>query len=77
MVKREIERATARWRLILHKSTDFLRQITVIVEGQGAVILSYVCPHCHRYPLEDYVWWVSSGHGEKQRNWWCAACGGQ
>ena len=38
---------------ILDKSTDFLRRITVPVEGQGAVTLSYVCPRCHRYPLED------------------------
>ena len=46
------------------------------IEGQGGVTLSYVCPHCHRYPLEDYIWWVSSGHGMKQCNLWCAACGG-
>ena len=29
--------------------------------GEG-VTLPYVCPHCHRFPLEDYIWWVSSGH---------------
>ena len=23
---------------------------------RGGVTLSYVCPHCHRYPLEDYDW---------------------
>ena len=46
------------------------------VEGQGGVTLSYVCPHCHRVPREDYIWWIS-GHGKKQCNWWCAACGGQ
>ena len=38
----------------------------------GGVPLSYVCPHCHRYPLKDYIWWVASGHGKKQRKWWCA-----
>ena len=41
---------------ILDKSTDFLRRVTVPVEGQGAVTLSYVCPRCHRYPLEDCIW---------------------
>ena len=44
---------------------------------QGRVALSYVCPHCHCLPLDDYIWCVSSGHGEKQCNWWCTACGGQ
>ena len=23
------------------------------------------------------IWWVPSGLGKKQSNWWCAACGGQ
>ena len=44
--------------------------------GQGGVTLPYVCPHCHRFPLEDYIWWISSGHGKKQCNWWCEAGGG-
>ena len=33
--------------------------------------MSYVCLHCHRHPLEDCIWWYSSGHGWKQCNWWC------
>ena len=41
------------------------------------VTLSYVCSRCHRHPLEDYIWWGFPGHGRKQCNWWCAACGGQ
>ena len=44
---------------VLLKSTDFLRRIIVLVEGQGGVTLSYVCPHCHRVPIEDYIWFVS------------------
>ena len=49
----------------------------------GIVTLSYVCPHCSCFPLGDYIWWVSTGHGDgsnrekKHCNWWCAACGGQ
>ena len=50
--------------------------------------MSYACPHCHLYPLEDYIWWVPSRHGDvnkkkkkkkkkKKCNWWCGACGGQ
>ena len=39
--------------------------------------MSFVCPHCRCFPLEDHIWWVSSGHDgdnrKKQCNWWCAA----
>ena len=68
---------------VLQKRTDFWERIIVPVGGQGGVTLSFVCPHCHRHPLEDYIWWVSTGHGgssnkrKKRCNWWCAACGGQ
>ena len=44
---------------------DFLRRIVVPVEAQGGVTLSYVCPHCHRFPLEDHIWCVSSGEEEE------------
>ena len=43
----------------------------------GRITLSYVCLHCHRFPIEDYIWWLSTRHWKKQCNWWCAACGGQ
>ena len=59
----------------LQKSTDFLRRITMPVQRQGGVTLSYVSPHCHRFPLEDYIWLVSRRHGKQPCNWWCAACG--
>ena len=35
----------------------------------GRVTLSYVCPHCHRHPLEDYLWWVPTKHGGGQYDW--------
>ena len=50
---------------------------------KSTVTLSYVCPHCSCLPLDDYMWWVSTEHGDdnnrkmKYCNWWCAACGGQ
>ena len=37
--------------------------------------MSYVLPHCLRFPLKDYIW--SSAHAKKQCNYLCAACGGQ
>ena len=34
--------------------------------------------------LEDYIWWVSTGHGDSNKkkkkrhcSWWCAVCGGK
>ena len=57
----------------LRKCTDLLRRVIVPVLGQGGVALSCVCPHCHRYPHEEHIKWVSSGHRKKQCNWWCAA----
>ena len=68
---------------ILRKSTDLLRRIIAPASGVGGAILSHVCPHCDCFSLEDYIWWMSSGHGDgnnrkkKQCSWWCAACGGQ
>ena len=35
-----------------------------------------MCPHCHRFPIEDYIWWVSLEHESKKKrycNWWCGA----
>ena len=61
----------------LRRSTDFLGRFLAQSSGARGVTLSYVCPHCHCFPLEDYTWWVSAGHGQKPCSWWCAACGGQ
>ena len=26
--------------------------------------MSYVCPHCNSFSSEDYICWVSTGHGD-------------
>ena len=65
----------------LRNSTDFLRRTYHQCLVWVGVTLSYVCPHCDRFPLEDYMWWVSSGHGDgnnrrkKQCSWCAASCG--
>ena len=46
----------------LRESNDFLRRIIALIDGVGGVTLLYVCLHCHCFPLEDCIWWVSSGH---------------
>ena len=45
---------------IMQKSADFLRRTVEATEGQRRVTPSYVCPNCHRYPLEEYIWWIST-----------------
>ena len=51
---------------ILCKSTDFLREIIGPSYGVGGVTLPSVCLHCHRFPLEDYIWWVSSRRRQQE-----------
>ena len=57
---------------IMFKRTDYLRRVIAPVGGQGGVTMSYLCPHCNSFPLEDHFWWFS---GRKHTNWWCAVCG--
>ena len=57
---------------IMLKSTDYLRRIIAPVGGQGGVTMSFLCPNCNSFLLEEYVWWVSAG---KNYSWWCAICG--
>ena len=67
---------------ILRKRTDFLRRIIAPVDGMRGVTLSYICPHCNNFPVEDCTWRVSTGHGDgnnrkkKHCNWLCAAVRG-
>ena len=44
---------------IMIRSTDYLRRIIGPVGGQGGVPMSYLCPHCNSFTVEDYIWWVS------------------
>ena len=46
---------------IMLRSTDYLRCVIAPPGWQGGVTLSYLCPHCNSFPLEDDVWWVSGG----------------
>ena len=57
---------------IMVKNTDSLLRIIALVGGQGGVTMSYLCPNCNSFHLEDYVWWVSAG---KTTKWWSAICG--
>ena len=54
----------------------FLRRVISPVVGMGGVTLSYVCPHCNSFPLEGYIWWVSTGLGDgnHRKKKYCAVC---
>ena len=39
----------------LHAATDFLRRLIAPVSGRGGVTLSYICPHCNSFPVEDFT----------------------
>ena len=54
---------------IVLRSTDVLRRVIAPAGGQGGVTMSYFCPNCNSFPLEDCVWWVTAG---KIIKWWCA-----
>ena len=53
---------------IMFKSTDYLRRIIALVGRQGGVTMSYLCPSCNSFPLEDHVWWVFAG--KQHTSWW-------
>ena len=71
VAKDDVEKMSIAQEIML-KSTDYLRRIIAPVRGQGGVTMSYLCPNCNSFPLEDYVWWVTAG---KTTKWWCAICG--
>ena len=72
---------------IMLRSTDYLRRTIAPVGGQGGVAMSYLCPHCNSFPMEDFVWWVSGRKsmqiggarsveknmtgGNQTGSWWC------
>ena len=58
---------------IMLRSTDYLRRIIAPVGGQGGVALSYLCPNCNSFPLDNHVWWVclwGKNHKVVVRNLW-------
>ena len=56
---------------VMLSSTDYLRRIIAPAGGQGGVTvsyMSYLCPHCNSFLLEDCMWWVSAR--KKHCSWW-------
>ena len=46
-------------------------------ERLGGVTLSYVCPHCSCFPVDDYIYRDGNNRKKKYCNCWCAAYRGQ
>ena len=53
---------------VLQGCTDFFEADHRASARAGRVTLSYECPRCHRFPLEDYIWCVSSRHGDGSKS---------
>ena len=49
-----------------------LRSTDLAANHRASWTMSYLCPHCNSFLLEDFVWWVSGG---KHTRWWYAICG--
>ena len=67
-------------RNLVWKSTDFLRRIIVSDIESDSLTMSYVCSTGGLFPIEDFLWWKSEEHAERNRrkaqcNWRCAASG--
>ena len=59
IIGNEVDQEDKKWlsiaQVILWKGTDFWSRIIAAVDEMGEVILSYVCPHCHCFPIEDCI----------------------
>ena len=51
---------------VMIRSTDYLRRIIAPAGGQGGVTMSYLCPNCKSFPLENYIWWENIQIGGAQ-----------
>ena len=40
---------------ILRQEDGLVRRIIAPVDGMGGSRLSYVCPHCKCFPMDDYI----------------------
>ena len=40
---------------IMLRNTDYLRRVIAPVGGEGGVTMTFLCPNCNSFLLEDYV----------------------
>ena len=59
---------------------DFLRHVVGGTGVRGDITFAEVCEHRKLFPVEDFLWCVSTHHGKRPKTnsvsgWWCGACG--
>ena len=57
---------------VMLRSTDYVRRIIAPPAGQGGVTMSWLCPHCNRFPEEEAICEKKKMIGGRQTGcWWC------
>ena len=73
-IKEAFEKVAQDVQEIMIRSTDYLRRITAPAGGHGGATMSYLCPNCNSFPMEDYIF---VGLGGKTYNFGGAQCVGK
>ena len=78
--ERRRSKQRAREKHYVEKNNDLLRHVVCEKRGRGAITFTYVCEHRKVFPVEHFLWWVSTNHGEKKKKndmsgRWCGVCG--
>ena len=60
----------------LHGALQFCRCVLGQKGEIGSVYVAWICPHCFRIPVRDYIWFQCEGNFPGNR-WFCSACGKQ
>ena len=78
--RRRIKQRAREKHYVEKKNTDLLRHVVCEKRGRGAITFTYFCEHRKVFPVEDFLWCVSTNHGEKKKKnnmsgRWCGVCG--
>ena len=65
-VLEDVEATNANTKSIMWKNTDFLRHV-VNEKEEERLRFTHVSEHCKPPPVEDFLWWESTDHGEEKK----------
>ena len=65
-VLEDVEANSANTKSIMWKNTDFLRHV-VSENEEERLRFTHVSEHCKLFPVEDFLWWESTDHGEEKK----------
>ena len=66
-VLEDVEACNVFTKKIMWKGTDFLRHVVEERQKEPSPA-EFVCEHCKLFLVEDFLWWVSTNHGERRKN---------